>query len=126
MSGDAVSRQADGHAGGPFECGIPEIEIDDLERLQTAGSAVFDVRESWEYQEAHIPGAVSVPLDSIVGASDRFRAASVEGPLYMVCAMGGRSAQAVDYLRSCGIDAVNVAGGTDAWLEAGKPVDTGP
>ena len=31
----------------------------------------------------------------------------------------------VEFLRGRGVDAVNVAGGTLAWIEAGHPVDTG-
>ena len=44
----------------------------------------------------------------------------------VVCAVGGRSGQAVGFLRSLGVDAVNVAGGTNAWHQSGRPVETGP
>jgi rhodanese-related sulfurtransferase len=33
--------------------------------------------------------------------------------------------RAAEFYRAQGIDAVNVAGGTTAWLEAGQPVSTG-
>lgn len=84
------------------------------------------MREPWEYELARVPAAVPVPLGHVVTSVERFRKAAAAGPVYVVCAMGGRSAQAVHYLRAQGIDAVNVAGGTDAWIEAGKPVQTGP
>ncbi len=38
----------------------------------------------------------------------------------MICRSGVRSAQAVAYLAARGVDAVNVAGGMQAWEEAGK------
>ncbi len=44
----------------------------------------------------------------------------------MICARGGRSAKAAEHYRSLGIDAVNVAGGTLAWIDAGLPTDSGP
>ena len=40
-------------------------------------------------------------------------------------ALPGRSLKAVEHLRSRGVDAVNVEGGTLAWIEAGNPVDAG-
>lgn len=44
---------------------------------------------------------------------------------YVVCASGNRSGAMTDLLRARGIDAVNVAGGTRAWVAAGLPVVEG-
>ena len=105
---------------------IPEIDIDELDRRRAAGAAVFDVREPDEYEEVRIPGVVLVPLASVPEVVEEFRAASAGQPVCVVCAVGGRSGQAVAYLRSLGVDAVNVAGGTNAWHQSGRPVETGP
>ena len=105
---------------------IPEIDIDELERRRAAGAAVFDVREPDEYTEVRIPGAVLVPLASVPEAVEEFRTAAAGQAVCVVCAVGGRSGQAVGFLRSLGVDAVNVAGGTNAWHESGRPVETGP
>ena len=105
---------------------IPEIDIDELEHRRAAGAAVFDVREPDEYTEARIPGAVLVPLASVPDAVEEFRAAAESQAVCVVCAVGGRSGQAVGFLRSLGVDAVNVAGGTNAWHQSGRPVETGP
>jgi len=105
---------------------IPEIDIDELDRRRAAGAAVFDVREPDEHAAARIPGAVLVPLASVPEAVGEFRAASAGQAVCVVCEVGGRSGQAVGFLRSMGVDAVNVAGGTDAWRRSGRPVDTGP
>jgi rhodanese-related sulfurtransferase len=43
----------------------------------------------------------------------------------IVCKAGGRSRQAAQYLRGQGVDAVNIAGGTMAWIDAGHRVVTG-
>jgi rhodanese-related sulfurtransferase len=43
-----------------------------------------------------------------------------------VCAVGARSAQAVLFLRSRGLDAVNLHGGMLAWNNAGRPVVVTP
>ena len=44
--------------------------------------------------------------------------------VYVICAKGGRSRAAVHFMREQGIDAVNVGGGTAAWIESGRPVET--
>ena len=101
---------------------IPVIDIDTLARQLDGGAPVFDVREPDEYEEAHVPGVRLVPLAEVPDRVDEF---PTEGDVYVICKSGGRSAKAVEFLRSNGIDAVNVAGGTMAWIEAGKPVDRG-
>ena len=105
---------------------IPEIDIDELDRRRAAGAAVFDVREVDEYEEVRIPGAELVPLATVPDAVEQFRAAAADAAVCVVCAVGGRSAQAVGFLLACGVDAVNVAGGTKAWHQSGRPVDSGP
>jgi thioredoxin 1 len=44
----------------------------------------------------------------------------------VICASGRRSHRVVEYLRAQGIEAVNVAGGTNGWIEAGYEVESGP
>ena len=45
-----------------------------------------------------------------------------DGPLAVVCRSGNRSGRVVAWLSQQGIDAVNVAGGMQAWDAAGKPM----
>ena len=104
---------------------IPEIDVDELDRRRAAGAAVFDVREPDEYEEVRIPGVVLVPLASVPDSVEEFRAAAASAAVCVVCAVGARSAQAVGFLRARGVDAVNVAGGTNAWHQSGRPVETG-
>lgn len=43
---------------------VPRIVLDEAAAQQMAGEAVFvDVRDSVDYAEAHIPDALSIPLD---------------------------------------------------------------
>lgn len=101
---------------------IPEIDIDTLAGKIEAGDPVFDVREPDEYLEARVPGVKPVPLGSVPERVDEF---PEDQTVYVICKSGGRSARAVEFLRGQGRDAVNVAGGTMAWIESGRPVDTG-
>lgn len=101
---------------------IPEIDVDGLATELEAGVPVFDVRQPDEYEEAHVPGVILIPLGEVPDRADEF---PTEGEVYVICRSGGRSAKAVGFLRERGVDAINVAGGTAAWIEAGKPVETG-
>jgi len=100
---------------------VPEIDVDELARRHASGGAVLDVREPDEYEGGHVPGAVSIPLGEV---PDRLGEVP-EGEVLVICAKGGRSLRAAEVLRSGGVDAVNVAGGTNAWVESGRPVVTG-
>jgi rhodanese-related sulfurtransferase len=101
---------------------VPEIDIDEAARRHAAGTPVVDVREPDEYVEGHVPGAPLVPLGTV---SDRVGEFPTTGEVLVICKSGGRSARAVEYLRASGIDAVNVAGGTTAWIDGGHRVVSG-
>jgi len=101
---------------------VPEIDVDELAERREAGEVVLDVRTPGEYEEAHVPGVLFIPMDELV---ERLDEGPADGPLPVICATGSRSAQVTQYLRNQGIDAMNVAGGTMAWIDAGFPVETG-
>jgi len=102
---------------------VPEIDVDELARRRADGAFVLDVRRPDEYEAAHVPGAVLVPLDELAARQDELPA---DQPLLVICHSGARSATAVRALTQAGYDATNVAGGTKAWIEAGNPVADGP
>lgn len=101
-----------------------EIDVDELAAKVVAGALVVDVREPDEYARGHVPGAVSVPL---AGLADRLAAFSSggDGPAYVICQVGERSRWACEVVGAHGIDAVNVAGGTGAWVASGRDIVTG-
>jgi rhodanese-related sulfurtransferase len=45
--------------------------------------------------------------------------------VYVICATGNRSATMCRVLAAAGFDALNVAGGTTAWIRSGRAVETG-
>ena len=102
---------------------VPEIDVDEFARLREAGVTLVDVREPDEFANFHVPGARLIPLADV---PERIEEIPSDERVYMICGGGGRSAKAVDFLNRQGYDAVNVAGGSKAWLEAGHPVEHGP
>ena len=80
------------------------------------------MREPDEYDEAHVPGAVLIPLGEVQRAGRRASASRAHLP---DLSTGARSRRAAEFLETQGIDAINVVGGTMAWIDAGFPVDQG-
>jgi len=80
---------------------------------------LLDVREQDEWAAGRAPQAVHIPLHELAQ-----RAAEIprDRQVYVVCRVGGRSAQAVQALNEAGWRAANVAGGMQAWALSGRPM----
>lgn len=108
---------------GPPGSHVPEVTVDELEEARAEGAPLIDVREPDEYLAGHVPGAKPIPLGEVADRADEVPRGE---PVYIICQGGGRSARAAQWYRYQGIDAINVAGGTGAWMQSGKPVVEGP
>jgi rhodanese-related sulfurtransferase len=102
---------------------VPEIDVDELAARLEGGSALIDVRETDEYVDAHVPGAVLLPLSDLANRLDEVPSGE---PVLLICKSGARSMRAAEALASRGHDVTNVAGGTQAWIASGRTVATGP
>lgn len=100
---------------------ILEIDVDDLSDRRAGGGVVLiDVRQPDEYAEGHVPGAVLIPLDQLLDRTDELPPGET---ITFICHSGGRSHRAAELLSGEGYETINVVGGTQAWIEAGFPVD---
>ncbi len=99
-----------------------EIDVAELARRWEAGATIVDVRRLDEYEAGHVPGAQLVTLEDVPSRRDEI---PTVGEVLVICKTGARSRQATEFLRRQGVDALNVAGGTQGWIEAGHPVVTG-
>ena len=100
----------------------------ELHRLREAGAAceLLDVRTPPEHAEAHVPGVQLVPLDTLDPAAFLARRPDSAAPLYVFCQAGGRAKMAIEKFDAAGFEGcVLVEGGTQAWIDAGLPVDRG-
>ena len=91
--------------------------------LDEGGVTLIDVREPDEYAHARVPGARLVPLTQI---PEQLGAIPADQPIDIICRSGGRSQRAAQFLIGQGYLPRNVVGGTDAWIDAGYRVETGP
>ena len=99
---------------------VPAAEL--LARAKKGLVTVLDVRPAEEYAAAHIPGAISVPLDKLESFLSRLPkrkevVAYCRGPY---CLM---SFEAVEKLRKRGWRARRLADGFPEWRAAGLPVE---
>lgn len=101
---------------------MQEITVTELAALGL-DKTIIDVREPEEHAQGVAPGVTLLPMSQFM---EREAELPEEGPLYIICAAGGRSARVVAYLEQRGIEAVNVLGGMGAWAQAGLPVVAGP
>ncbi|MET9555494.1 rhodanese-like domain-containing protein [Streptomyces sp. NPDC006645] len=86
---------------------------------------VLDVREDDEWAAGHVEGALHIPMSDFVARFGEVTEAVADGRrAFVMCRVGGRSAQVTQYLVQQGIDAANVEGGMQAWDGAGRPMVT--
>jgi rhodanese-related sulfurtransferase len=93
---------------------VPVVSVSDL----PDDAVMVDVRERNEWMAGHAPDAVLIPMGDVPSQIDELPLG--DGPLAVVCRSGNRSGRVVAWLSAQGIDAVNVAGGMQAWEAAGK------
>jgi rhodanese-related sulfurtransferase len=102
----------------------PELEVtpDDVERRMADESVqVIDVREQYEWDAGRIPGAVRhISLERL---SSQAETIDKDTPIVFQCRLGSRSLMAAQAFRRAGFEAYSLAGGLQAWQDAGLPLD---
>jgi sulfur-carrier protein adenylyltransferase/sulfurtransferase len=82
--------------------------------------ALIDIREGWELASGQIAGSVHIPMRELDEKLGPFR----ERAIVLYCAHGNRSLRAATALAGHGYpEVVSLAGGIEAWKQAGLPVE---
>lgn len=90
-----------------------------------AGPVLLDVRSPAEFESAHIPGAINIPVDVLAGQAREVHD-RLSGPVVLICQAGPRAVQACQHLRAAGFDdAVVLEGGMSRWDNGARPVRRG-
>ena len=87
--------------------------------VQREKPVLLDVREPWEYDKAHIEGALLIPMREVPA-----RVAQIDEAkeVVAICHHGGRSMQVAMFLEKQGFKRVhNLVGGIDAWSRSVDP-----
>jgi adenylyltransferase/sulfurtransferase len=111
-----VEQQASASAA---EAGF-DISPAELKRAHEAGhpAVLLDVREPMEFRINRIEGAVLIPLRDL---PERVSQLDQTRDYVVYCHHGIRSVRAVEFLRSAGFRARNLAGGITAWIDQVEP-----
>ncbi|HEX2988116.1 MAG TPA: rhodanese-like domain-containing protein [Chloroflexota bacterium] len=99
-----------------------DLTVEETKRRLAEGDYdLVDVREPWEYQLGHLPGARLVPLNTLLIQA---RQQLTRDNVIFVCAHGNRSRVASEMAVAVGLKNVyNMAGGTSEWVNKGYPVE---
>ena len=104
------------------------VTAQELHRRMAAGqpACLLDVRTPGEYAAAHVHGTKLIPLDELDAAAFGRERKGDGSPVYVLCQSGGRARRALEKLKAAGVQGcVLVEGGTQAWIDAGLPVNRG-
>lgn len=97
-----------------------EITPDEVAAWLQQGASLIDVREAWEFEMGHLPGALNLPMSQIAARLDE-----IPDNVVLVCQSGNRSAHVAGHLALNGYERVaNLVGGTVGWIEAGNRVSS--
>ena len=117
-------RRAVERADGATLGRVAQMTPEELSRqLQAKSVSLVDVRSASEYKQAHLSGAVHIPLGYL---ADRVAELPTDRPIVVQCQSGARSSIAASLLERLGRrEVINLTGGLVAWQAAGLPVVSG-
>lgn len=91
------------------------ITAEEAKRMIDEGDVtVVDVRGESEYSEAHVPGAICLPIEEI-GSNKLGILPDFDAKIIVYCRTGAQSKQAVEKLASIGYTSVYDLGGIRDW-----------
>ncbi len=100
----------------------------ELHELLSGEEAIelLDVRTPGEHAAAHVPGTRLLPLADLDATFYLEQRSVVDRPIYILCQTTRRARKAIKKFQRAGFhNCVLVTGGTQAWMEAGLPVNRG-
>ena len=102
--------------------GIEQVDPSEVDALIDEGAFLLDVREPSEWQAGHSPLATHVPMGDI--ATGHAGVLPRDATIVVTCRSGNRSQRVAQFLKQEGYNAVNAAGGMNAWFSSGREVVT--
>ena len=85
---------------------------DFYEKYQNENLDLIDVREVYEFQAGHAPGAKNLPLSTL---EQGYKEIKPDHEYHVICQGRVRSASACQFLSAQGLTVTNVEGGMNAW-----------
>ena len=88
------------------------------EIINNKTATIIDVRTPGEFMGGNVANSINIPLNEVPDRVEEFK--SMSKPLVLCCLSGGRSGQAVSFLKANGIDDIYNGGG---WMEVNGALD---
>ena len=90
----------------------PQVLVHQL--LQAIPPLILDVRETWEFETAHLPNSLLMPMVDV--PSRAHAELDPDEPIVVLCHHGARSLNVTIWLRAQGFEQVqSLASGIDGW-----------
>jgi rhodanese-related sulfurtransferase len=104
---------------------LDRVDPAEAAEAMAGGAALVDIRaESQRARDGVVPDAIFIPRNVLEW---RFERLSQAGRVIVMCDEGYQSSLAAAVLQDLGLeDATDLAGGFQAWREAGLPVTSAP
>jgi rhodanese-related sulfurtransferase len=104
------------------EASAADIQLDPkrVAELVAEGATLIDVRRDYEWEGGRIAGARHIEVNELVAQSESI---PKDRAIVFYCRGGNRSAMAAAAFREAGYDAHNMAGGIQAWVDAGLEIE---
>ncbi len=99
---------------------VSTVSPEEARKLLDGGAQLIDVRTDHEWDAGRIAGATHIELDQLSA-----RAGEIERdrPVVLYCRGDNRSDMGATALAADGYQAAAIAGGIQAWVEAGEPIE---
>lgn len=96
---------------------VEQIPVEKVKEILSDSIQFVDVRRIAEHANGHAPQTINIPLNKLPNEIDKL---NPEKPTYVICQSGYRSSLGTSILENAGFNEIyNVAGGTQAWINAG-------
>ncbi|MBT1452506.1 rhodanese-like domain-containing protein [Glaciecola sp. XM2] len=102
---------------------ITELSHDAFDALTAQQETmIIDVRTPEEYADGHVPGAINVPVATVIDNLSVFGEKNT--PIVVYCRSGYRAGKALEVLANAGFGNLHhLEGDITAWKEANKPME---
>lgn len=101
--------------------GVKEVDAESYRRQYDGTShVILDVRNPQEYADAHIPGAINIPMSKLKKKMDVL---PNDQAIVCVCRNGLQGREAAFFLQQNGYKVANILGGMQQWKRAGESIE---
>jgi phage shock protein E len=117
----------DQKAGQPQAAVARDVSLDEAEKLLKSSPPVevLDVRTPEEFKDGHLAGARNIDIKD-AGFTSQVSALDRSKPYLVHCAMGGRSAKAMEAMKGLGFTTLyHMHEGMKGWLKSGRTIQRG-